>query len=653
MKKFPSYAFAVFVTLWISSLASASEDMGIYSDFESDPENFFNVDFISPQQDYRQNLKFLVNAYFFNQVSHTERHFPESDSIKDTLPCRTNNRPTVNLFRAAVDATNTGPEIKSALIALREDLNSDCGKPGIPIATVTDQCRALQSKSSEATWFCNYLGGVGELYYGDSEKALHEFEKGRNAPNEWIKETSEYLSGRVALIAAQKYANPYQVPPIPVNHTLVDIAKSYFQEYIRRYPQGLYTDSAKGLIRRALHFNDENTEALHLVEESLVASAKSKDHYSVLDRIGEMEIIGFSGVAFRQDTPLIGSIRALQNLKYDLSTFPSAADIDSLKIDDLQYPGLRNLLYGYLLLRDKKPLDALVQVEQTPRDCPQVVQDSILRVKALAFEDAGRGAEAKAVWWQLLQKDEYKKSVRSDLILHNIRFKTVEELFLGRYSLPFDTEEDDGFLFASILGRYGKEKLLIDIENDKSLDEHIRLIADNLLLQKYLLERSFNKFVDIYAGSEGQNKIQYREVVDAARKLTTDPKHLPSLLEIISFLHTHGLYKLQRNTYFKYDTQENLVWDVPETVPLLEYRRILAEIEKNKGWNNTDLEARVLSILINCFASNDFGSSCRYAPHPLEQEELNIPKEVRKKWFKLLKTKHKNTMWAKETKSWY
>lgn len=105
----------------------------------------------------------------------------------------------------------------------------------------------------QAREFLIYLGGAAAFYNEDFDRAENVFNSLADAKNDWVKEASRYMQGRVAINQSQAVASDawgyFDVSK--ADASLARNAEKALKAYVADYPGGLYTASATGLMRRA------------------------------------------------------------------------------------------------------------------------------------------------------------------------------------------------------------------------------------------------------------------------------------------------------------------------------------------------------------------------------------------------------------------
>jgi hypothetical protein len=165
--------------------------------------------------------------------------------------CRSNRSGTLQ-FEAALAATSKLPDQdRTVLVDARRRMASACNGSG-PATRVAVET-AAKVLSARGKSFAVYLQGAAAFYEGDFVRAAGRFADLRDDRDPWLQETSIYMLGRVALNRAQVHAfDEYGYPrgPEHVDRASIEAAEGALSSYLRVYPKGRYSASARGLIRR-------------------------------------------------------------------------------------------------------------------------------------------------------------------------------------------------------------------------------------------------------------------------------------------------------------------------------------------------------------------------------------------------------------------
>lgn len=175
--------------------------------------------------------------------------------------CRSDDAGT-EAFEAAVNAATKVPSSERAdLIAARRGLKPNCTGASAGAAAIADALGRMKSPGGKA--FARYLRGAQAFYDGDYDTAAAQFSALRTADQPWPRETARYMLGRVEVNRAQINAfDDYgsRKEPSTIDGQIIARAEAGLRDYVRDYPKGLYTISARGLLRRVYWLSGNTTK---------------------------------------------------------------------------------------------------------------------------------------------------------------------------------------------------------------------------------------------------------------------------------------------------------------------------------------------------------------------------------------------------------
>lgn len=221
-----------------------------------------------PENDTRDNLVFLLADRRQQKLTVLPQLFsPDSgeDYASGEGTICVSDASGSAAFQAAVNADSTIPAAeKIQLVAARQALKCGAQPPAALPAVVA------QSASGKA--FNDYLKSVAAFYPGNNTDA--GFIALGTSTQPWVREAAVYMQARVKLLAAQQFAvGEYgDFDPAKADRAMAADARGGLQAYLRDYPNGVYANSAKGLLRRAAWFLNE-PEALSIVYSDALAES--------------------------------------------------------------------------------------------------------------------------------------------------------------------------------------------------------------------------------------------------------------------------------------------------------------------------------------------------------------------------------------------
>lgn len=219
-------------------------------------------------------------------------------------------------FIAAIKASKLlRVQERDTLAAARMALVADCTGVSHPIA---DRFAAgVTSRTGKA--YLAYLAAADAFYAGDWDKAARQFALLSHARDPWLAETAHYMAIRVALNAAQRDSfNDYgDFSGIEhVDQAAAQRGKAAIEAYLERYPDGLYTDSARGLLRRALWLTGDTVAIAGEYERVLAHTPPGGQEALLLIQEIDRKLFQAPGAAKAIRTPLLLAAFDLMRMRY-------------------------------------------------------------------------------------------------------------------------------------------------------------------------------------------------------------------------------------------------------------------------------------------------------------------------------------------------
>lgn len=233
----------------------------------------------------------------------SERALPPSDSAEQTYGryfgtrCQS-NQAGATAFVAAVRASKrlSGRE-REQLIAARQILSPEAKEVHQYIGDL--ECGAmplvgdaLQRLSPAGREFAVYLSGAHDFYAGDFERSANAFRSLVNATEPWVREAAAYMIGRTLLNRAlQGSTTEYGSLEEPAKRDAQTAvaAGAAFRSYLKSYPSGRYSDSARGLMRRVHWLTGDNQALAAEYAQQLDSRAKFADAAAAVGLANEID----------------------------------------------------------------------------------------------------------------------------------------------------------------------------------------------------------------------------------------------------------------------------------------------------------------------------------------------------------------------------
>ncbi|MDN3644733.1 hypothetical protein QWY75_00780 [Pontixanthobacter aestiaquae] len=235
--------------------------------------------------------------------------------------CQTLESGTASFTSALDSIAGLDPDAKSILTASRERLGKLCDYRPDPPAISRDGGYFVNVGANgikdRPFAFMTYLEGAAAFYDGDWQRAKTYF--GLVAAtdfDQWATETSRYMIARTLLNEAIASAEDDWgwFPLKKVDHGVAKQSEAAFRAYLKTYPEGRYSASASGLIRKALWLQSD-WKRLGSVYSATLAKADLNDAATVelLSEIDDKLIMRDPDGAF--DDPLFVATNLLLRMR--------------------------------------------------------------------------------------------------------------------------------------------------------------------------------------------------------------------------------------------------------------------------------------------------------------------------------------------------
>lgn len=162
-------------------------------------------------------------------------------------------------FNKAISVNKEIPENeKDLLYQARKMLGVMCGySDSVP---TTSSLEASGINSSQGSMFLRYIEAAAYFYSEAWPQAIEKFSFISDSSDPWIREASLYMIARTQLIQASVSAIDRWgifLGPDLVDKDLLNKAQKSMESYLFNYPNGRYTSSAVGLLRRLMFLNND------------------------------------------------------------------------------------------------------------------------------------------------------------------------------------------------------------------------------------------------------------------------------------------------------------------------------------------------------------------------------------------------------------
>lgn len=602
---------------------------------------------------YGQKTKFrlLVSSYF------------KGGDVPDLSDECRGNADGAKLFNTAVAAEVKDDADRKLLIDLRHELEAICGPADGWLAYINKikQIRA----SPKVQPYLDYLKAAALFYGYNHNEAYESFKKiaaeetgwktklffWRKTPQSWVMETATYMTARLALIRAQvKWDGQSEPTPEMIDQGLLQQSEAGFQDYLSRYPEGLYAASAKGMKRRIVWLQGRDGELQSLIK------AKANDTFRVVtpqnsERPPTSEIDEFirfynSPVYAGKDHPLVVT------LNWFGDTVPTNQDVKALDQQDADfaaYRGLKDFMKAWAHFKAGR-YQAVLDLPSPP----PVVTDwnkaelsfALLRVRSLL--ELGKTGEAEQALLTIHAQYQYP---HIEMLYARIAVAAKTPLKIFEPQAAIKSVE-----LLSDMAQYGlSDDQLREGLQSKAVgtDNHLILLEE--LLRRQLLVQDFDALTKTIQGEENLG------IFKDARTFIKNRTTPEGKLAIGKFIyHTYltpdwqvrdhsgweqrGLSELQQACpeCITQDPDSLKVKAVPAYTYFLEAQ---AEAERLK---QGETEASALHYIIVCFKNgnySEYSGRCRWN----NEKDINNGKL----WFERLHKMYPKSVWAQKTPYYY
>lgn len=311
------------------------------------------------------------------------------------------------------DSTLTA-EQRQALAQARTGLLSGATREQIEssLATFPADSQALPYKS--------YLAAAASFYAGDYASAERDFTQLATSDRPWLAETAQYMLMRTALNkSSQNSVGEYGDFDIAkINREDATQAQELAQAYLQSFPQGLYADSSRGMLRRINWYLQSWPQLAGLYEQTIKQSADARqlrENVIEYDNVYGMAFYDQSVVEAFPDAPRVSYIELLRALRLDHNSKPTLtqAQLDASKAvfeQSQKLPLWRDLQLNLWLATGNYAaiIQAVTPAQKLAAHDTLAFSEQVLYGEALMGQK--NWAEARDFWQQLLKLSQITNS---------------------------------------------------------------------------------------------------------------------------------------------------------------------------------------------------------------------------------------------------
>ncbi|MEP8672389.1 hypothetical protein ABKV27_09950 [Enterobacter hormaechei] len=175
---------------------------------------------------------------------------------------------------------------------------------------------------SNANLFSRYITGVAHFYDGNYDAATQDFTPLLKAGQPWLAETAQYMLMRTALNkSSQNSVGQFGEFDIArINREDALLAQKEAQTYLHSWPEGLYVDSARGMLRRINWYLKEWQQLAELYEEAFMRTNSAQELRGLITEYDNVIGALFLEQPARESFPgatLVSYVELLRSLRTD------------------------------------------------------------------------------------------------------------------------------------------------------------------------------------------------------------------------------------------------------------------------------------------------------------------------------------------------
>jgi hypothetical protein len=546
------------------------------------------------------------------------------------------------------------------IIGLCKYSTPDVGK--VEIIPAIDRLKSLPGTGD----YPFYLEGLVAFYTEDYDHAIDLFARLQKSRSLWIAETSSYLIGRTLLIATQKdWSWNYEV----LDKRKLKQAEEAFLAYLKRFPRGLYADSAANINRR-IYLLAQDQESLNkaLLQQLRPRFTAFLNRVKMDDSTCRLAQETFIHYRVPAEIPYEDPVLAAYTIFSRESLSESVLEELELNRPSFKaYPDLYQLVRNFILYHQKNYAEIVNTFGHSDiRDDEISIANHVLLAKSL--ENINNYPAARAIWRSIgklprtyrLIGGESKQGVLELELAKPCEFRIMDnylQISLARNYLSAEGITLLASKYSDVIDRSIFNELFNYVANDDDLENmifsddvasEISEMALSTLLDRHLLEKRYDRFLVLLERLSQPGF--YGEVETAARTLSQNPLDPKGLLNMGYFIFLHRITpfkialceKSQFLQEFRHLRTDKPVISLAEP-PFRYYEKALAQFgSKDKD----EVEAKLLHYLILSFKSGETNYYSTWHQVPPEENKG-------REWLVLLKKKYPSSVWTKKTKYYY
>jgi hypothetical protein len=586
--------------------------------------------------------------------------------------CDSNDKGQGVFAEALAAAKGISEKEKALLLEARKALKPECKGEGDMDGTIATALEGISSKPGQA--FADYLRGAAAFYDGEFGSAAQYFQTLTKSNNGWIKETASYMLARTELNRVMETAFDDYGGLKETGLATLEPTERALKTYLQAYPNGQYTASARGLLRRVYWLAKD--EGKLLAEYIAAFRRKNQDglNMSLANLVDEMDVkLGSSIALSKVSDPHILTMLMLKKMRLNGSDAEKPMARAEIEAQRSKFAG-QDELYNYLLaahaLYVTKDADAALRALPANASGSGYLAYSQRALRALALDmkkDPGaRSAIIAAL--EAGQKPFQRGGMELALAMHDERNGGLEKVFAAGSPVK-DTE------VREILLRHSAGPRLLRAQaGAKNADKREREVAIYTLLYKQLTRGAYKDFLAdqslIPAGTKPHAADDYSaapytnigifkwagtktdfvcpSLTTLATALAGAPKDAPSLLCLGEFARLNGFDAgsswLDISQSLDAEPRSYELGGAPTLFPGKAFSR--GEIYKGiiaSPAADANSKAYALYRAVYCYAPGGY-NSCG---------GTDVPQSQRKAWHNQLKKSYPTSPWAEKLKYYW
>ena len=519
------------------------------------------------------------------------------------------------------------------------------------------------AQSPDAKPFATYLRAASDFYSGRFSDAENGFARLNDSAQPWLKETALYMVARTRLNAAQQDAfDEYGSLKEDHDRTAYARVAEAFDQYLGAYPDGRYSRSATGLLRR-VHWLAGDTAQLaadYTRQLTQTGGAQASDSPEALIQEADNKLL--TALTDATPSPLMTATHDLMIMRPDLPNRLTRENLQAQKALFTQQPAMFDYLQAaFAFYVDKKPADALKHLPAEVPDTLDYLAFSQQTLRGLALEASNDLPAAQALWLKLLplaQQPLQREQLELALAMNYERSGQLTKVFAS------DSPIKSAQVRLILLGKVADATLLRQ-QIGQGISDTEKATAQFVLLYKDLLHSQYAAFADdlnslppspadtrlgtslgyVYGagqtlqllrwnGAKAESGYACPSIGEIAAALQANDKDAKGLNCLGEFILRNGLDSMPLD-------QKGGAGELGGSEPgfkgdvfsrLDGYQTVIANSKAAR-----DDKAYALFRAINCYAPSGY-NSCG---------GKDVTPAVRKGWFKQLKTTYGATSWGK------